>query len=138
MDVCALFHRADELGRFLHPNKIYQYLASGKPVVSTAFLPELDGFGDLVRVAGSPSRFIDAVEAALSEGGRSGEIARRSRVEFARLARPEVRAEEKVRRIDRLLARTPSRGVGSGRSLGGPPRLEVAEAEAEAGTGSGS
>ncbi len=101
VDVCALFHRADEVGRYIHPNKIYQYLASGKPIVSTPFLPELEDFDGLVRVAANARAFVEAVEDELA---RDDEGRRRARIARARDSRPELRARAKMEHVERVLA----------------------------------
>uniref|UniRef100_I2Q317 Glycosyltransferase n=1 Tax=Desulfovibrio sp. U5L TaxID=596152 RepID=I2Q317_9BACT len=73
-DVCLLPHKEDALTRTLDPIKLYDYLATGRPIVSTevAMHPALAGF---VRVASGPKAFIRAVEAALAEP--AGEADRR-------------------------------------------------------------
>lgn len=101
VDVCGLFHKADRLGRYIHPNKIYQYLASGKPIVSTAFLPEADMFGDLIRIAASADEFIAAVEDALAESDPALSAAR---TRFAADNGPSARAAQKMRLIEEHLA----------------------------------
>ena len=65
-DVCLLPHKADELTRTLDPIKLYDYLATGRPIVSTdvAMNSDLSAF---VRVASTPEAFLAAVEAALAE-----------------------------------------------------------------------
>ena len=101
VDVCALFHKADRLGRYIHPNKIYQYLACGKPIVSTAFLPEVEMFGELVRVAETAEEFVAAIETALNE--RDPELVR-ARREFAAASAPAARAAHKMELIERFLS----------------------------------
>ena len=46
--------------------KIYDYLATGKPIVSM-FLPELAGFADLIKMAHTQEDFIDLVRESLDE-----------------------------------------------------------------------
>jgi len=96
VDVCALFHKVGELGRTIHPNKIYQYLAAGRPVVSTPFLPEMAMFEGLVRVAATPEAFVESVEAAMADDGAD---ARDTRVRFAREHGPQARIREKLRAL---------------------------------------
>ncbi len=65
VDCCLnLFTRAP-LTRAVNPLKVYEYLAAGKPVVSTP-MPEVEKFGDLVAIAEDPDSFAGAVEKALS------------------------------------------------------------------------
>lgn len=49
-----------------NPVKLKEYLAVGRPVVSTSF-PELDHYEGLVRVADEADAFADAIRAALTE-----------------------------------------------------------------------
>lgn len=101
VDVCALFHRADEVGRYIHPNKIYQYLASGKPLVSTPFLPELADFEGLIRIASDADAFVEAVEQELEQ---DDDARRRARIACALASRPEVRARAKMEHVERILS----------------------------------
>ena len=74
--------------RWMHyssPNKIYQYLAAGRPVVSTAF-PEVKRYDQVIAVCDSKEDFVVEVEKAISskdqqriEAGR--EIARENSTE---------------------------------------------------------
>jgi glycosyltransferase involved in cell wall biosynthesis len=49
-----------------NPIKMKEYLAVGRPVVTTNF-PALDGWRDLVRVADGPVAFAEQIRAALEE-----------------------------------------------------------------------
>lgn len=53
--------------RACNPLKLREYLAAGRPVVTTEF-PALDGYRDLVRVTDSPQTMAEALEAARAEG----------------------------------------------------------------------
>ena len=53
--------------RACNPIKLKEYLAVGRPIVSTEF-SALDGVRDLVRVANDPSAFVEAIRCALDEG----------------------------------------------------------------------
>lgn len=66
MDVCLIPFRLDDLTRGVNPNKLYEYLALGKPVVATDFSPFIHTFGDLVRVGATPADFVREVEAAIA------------------------------------------------------------------------
>jgi len=65
-NVCLLPHTEDALTRTLDPIKLYDYLATGRPIVSTDVAMHTDLAG-LVRVASGPEAFVAAVEAALNE-----------------------------------------------------------------------
>lgn len=63
-DVCLLPYKLNELTNSCSPLKVYEYLASGKPVVSAP----LDGLGDcreVVAVAHGTNEFIAAAEEAM-------------------------------------------------------------------------
>jgi hypothetical protein len=64
-DVCILPY-VYELSLSISPTKIYDYLATGKPIVSTS-LPELEGFGGLIRLARTKEEFISFINDALNE-----------------------------------------------------------------------
>ena len=55
--------------RFISPTKTLEYLAAGRPVVSTSIQDVVDPFErlGLVRIADTPAEFIDAIEAAMAE-----------------------------------------------------------------------
>ena len=59
----------NEATRFISPTKTPEYLAGGKPVVSTPILDVVRQYGDagLARIAATPAEFAAACEAALGE-----------------------------------------------------------------------
>ncbi len=65
-DVCFMPWRQNEWIKACNPIKLKEYLALGKPVVSTPF-PELNGYCDVVYVAKTPDEFADSVMRALKE-----------------------------------------------------------------------
>jgi UDP-galactopyranose mutase len=82
-DVALMPFAHNQTTRFISPTKTLEYLAAGKPVVSTAIRDVLHPFGEqgLVRIAQTPSEVVAACEAAL----REDEIARHQHVdEFLR------------------------------------------------------
>ena len=64
-DVCLIPCRNSQLIYNFNPLKLREYLAMGKPVVSTDF-PELDGFRDVIEVATSYQEFLQKIETALA------------------------------------------------------------------------
>jgi len=74
--VCLLPFRVDGFTRAINPVKLYEYLATGKPVVSTP-LPEVLAFGDLVYVGSGLDGVAGALRAALAERDRPDLAARR-------------------------------------------------------------
>ncbi|MCB9422433.1 MAG: glycosyltransferase [Ardenticatenaceae bacterium] len=66
MDICLLPYIDDERGYFRSPLKLYEYLAAGKPVISTPH-PEAAEFAELVYQAASPEAFIHRAAQALGD-----------------------------------------------------------------------
>lgn len=68
-DVALLLFARNEATRFISPTKTPEYLAAGKPVVSTSIRDVVTPYGDkgLVRIADAVPDFIKACEDALGE-----------------------------------------------------------------------
>jgi UDP-galactopyranose mutase len=84
-DVAMLTFARNESTRFISPTKTPEYLAAGKPVVSTSIRDVVRPYGqlELVRIADSVEDFARACEAAMKDD-----------------------RQEHVRRVDQFLART--------------------------------
>lgn len=67
--------KRNELTIGTNPIKLYEYFAYGLPVVS-ARLPEVQEYGDLVRLYDTPAEFAEAVQEALEEDGSKHEARR--------------------------------------------------------------
>lgn len=65
-DVCIIPHKMTEYSKYSFPLKLNEFLASGKPVVSTE-LPSIEDYKDVVYMASSPRDFVDMLQKALSE-----------------------------------------------------------------------
>lgn len=67
-DVALLLFAINEATRFISPTKTPEYLAAGKPVVSTPITDVIRPYGELnlVEVANGPEQLIQAIERALS------------------------------------------------------------------------
>lgn len=65
-DVCMLPYLINDFTRNIFPLKLFEYLASGKPFVSTA-VPACAEFPRLIRVADSHAAFLAALDAAVDE-----------------------------------------------------------------------
>ena len=74
-DVGLIPYVIDERMTYVNPLKLREYLSAGLPVVSTP-VPEVQRYGDRVRIAATPEAFVAACEAALREGGASARAAR--------------------------------------------------------------
>jgi glycosyltransferase involved in cell wall biosynthesis len=66
-DVCLMPFVDSELTRHISPTKTPEYLAGGKPVVSSPVPDVVEGYSDVVRIAGTHQGFVAEVEAALRE-----------------------------------------------------------------------
>ena len=68
-DVALLPFARNEATRFISPTKTPEYLAAGKPVVSTSIRDVVRPYGErgLVRIADAPADFVAEVECALAE-----------------------------------------------------------------------
>ena len=80
--VCLMPFALNESTRFISPTKTLEYLAAGKPVVSTAVHDVEVLYGDVVRIGHDHAEFLDGCAAALAEtlderraGQRAGEAA---------------------------------------------------------------
>jgi glycosyltransferase involved in cell wall biosynthesis len=65
-DVCILPFALNEATRFISPTKILEYMACGRPSVSTSIRDVVDPYGHLVPIADEPRAFIEACEATLA------------------------------------------------------------------------
>lgn len=66
VDVCLIPHKVDDLTRSMDPQKIYDYLATGKPIVSTP-VAGTERICDIIHVASTPAEFIAAIDDALND-----------------------------------------------------------------------
>lgn len=99
-DVCLLPFRRTPLTEAVNPVKLYEYLAAGRPVVSTP-LPEVARYGEVVTVA-EPGEFGQAVARALRAADDPVAVARRLAV--ARENTWEERVETILAVLDRARA----------------------------------
>jgi glycosyltransferase involved in cell wall biosynthesis len=89
-DVCLMPFRLNDWMRYSAPNKVYQYLAAGKSVVSTNFT-EIEVVKDVIAVAENHQEFIDYVRSVI-DGNSEEKIKRRQ--EVAREYSTEARAKK--------------------------------------------
>jgi ADP-heptose:LPS heptosyltransferase/glycosyltransferase involved in cell wall biosynthesis len=88
-DVCAVPYRVNELTRSCNPLKVFEYLATGLPVVSTP-LDALAWCADVVRLASDREEFVDGVRDAL----RHGTEGREARLDRARSSGWDARVDD--------------------------------------------
>lgn len=74
-DVALMPFALNDSTRFISPTKTPEYLAGGKPVVSTPITDVVRHYGELegVRIAETPEEFVAAVEMALAKDRTQGE-----------------------------------------------------------------
>jgi UDP-galactopyranose mutase len=74
-DLALLLFARNESTRFISPTKTPEYLAAGKPVISTSIRDVVRPYGqlDLVKIADSPDEFIRAAENLLEASGDQAE-----------------------------------------------------------------
>ncbi len=80
-DVCIIPFLLNDLTNATDPVKVYEYLSSGKPVVSTA-LPELSICSEIIYIAEGYEEFLGMVRRAICES--SSASVRSRRIDFAR------------------------------------------------------
>lgn len=79
-DVCLIPFKINKLTESVNPIKMFEYLAAGKPVVSTP-LPEVAAFSDVVTLADGVKETVSAIRTALESPAQSeASIRRRQQV----------------------------------------------------------
>ena len=73
-DVAIMPFARNEATRFISPTKTPEYLAAGRPVVSTAIRDVVRPYGErgLVAIADTPAQFVAAIEGELERPDRAG------------------------------------------------------------------
>lgn len=91
MDCVLVPFRYNTLTRSIYPLKINEYLAAGKPVVSTNFSDDIRSFSNNIYLAENHEQFIRLVGTALQENDAAARVARNQR---AKLNTWEARIEQ--------------------------------------------
>jgi len=65
-DVCLMPFALNEATEFINPTKTLEYMAAGKPIVSTAVSDVVHNFTPVVAVANTPAEFVSAVGTAIT------------------------------------------------------------------------
>ena len=99
MDVCLIPFRSTPLTRGVNPNKLYEYFALGKPVVSTDFSPYIHAFEPLLHVGASPAEVVQRLRDCLAVPGDAA-----ARRELARRHTWDDAAARMVQLLERLAA----------------------------------
>lgn len=97
-DIAVIPFKINTLTEGVNPVKIYEYLAAGRPVVSSD-LPEVRAFRPHVAVAGNTAEFVKCLEEELTADSPGK---RAERVEVARRHSWEARAESAAEAVERF------------------------------------
>ncbi|NLP31080.1 MAG: glycosyltransferase family 1 protein [Clostridiales bacterium] len=95
-DVCLNVFRQGRLSKDVSPLKLYEYLATGKPIVSTKEPLQVTDFSDVVYIAENADDFVVKCEEALNENDQEKV---KKRIEYARACS----WDERVKRMEELL-----------------------------------
>ncbi len=109
VDVAIIPFRVDSLTRGVSPLKLFEYLAAGKPVVSTP-IPEVADYRDVVRTASDAAGFASAIREALEEAEDPEKL--RLRVEAAQQNTWNHRVADVARLLETKLRTTAPPGPG--------------------------
>ncbi|MBQ3054746.1 MAG: glycosyltransferase [Oscillospiraceae bacterium] len=90
-DVCMNAFRAGRLSKDVSPLKFFEYMASGRPIVSTPQPEQVLGYTDAVYISHSAQDFVDKCELALHEVGPAKE---ELRIAYARACSWDARVRE--------------------------------------------
>lgn len=99
-DVGIIPFKLNKLTMAVNPIKVYEYLAAGKPVVSTD-LPEVRSLVSVVKVASDCQDFLGQIELILGNGG-NGDALVRSRLEVAQNNSWDSRATSVLEKLEDL------------------------------------
>src|SRR4051812_6601837 len=66
-DVCLMPFALNEATRFINPTKALEYMATGRPIVSTAIEDVVLQFSEVVHIAATPAEFVDQCREAASQ-----------------------------------------------------------------------
>ncbi|MGB3553767.1 MAG: glycosyltransferase [Jannaschia sp.] len=100
-DVCLIPYLIDDFVRGIYPLKLHEYLATGRPVVSTS-VPAVMPHADIVHIGDGPDGLEAAILRALADDAPDRVSAR---IDLARRNSWDVRVAEKLRLIEGIARR---------------------------------
>ncbi|MEZ5056690.1 MAG: glycosyltransferase [Saprospiraceae bacterium] len=106
MDVCMIPFLCNKLTESIYPLKINEYLAAGRPVVSTGFSDDIRTFRDVIYLADSHHEFINLIDRAIEENSQENIS---YRLEVARSNTWEARVQQFWTLVNRFLPRKTSK-----------------------------
>jgi glycosyltransferase involved in cell wall biosynthesis len=71
-DVCLMPFALNEATEFINPTKALEYMATGRPIVSTAVADVVRNFGSVVKVANNSRQFISLCQQAIAQPDSAG------------------------------------------------------------------
>jgi glycosyltransferase involved in cell wall biosynthesis len=98
-DICIIPYKINEYTKNVFPIKFFEFLATGKPVVTTA-LPALLQYGSIVNISQTYEEFLDAIEQSLYHD--SGDL-KKERLQIAKKHTWESRKERLLFHIQKAL-----------------------------------
>ena len=98
-DVAILPYNQDRAAQTVNPNKMYQYMAAGVPIVATP-TPEIAQFSEVIELASEPDGFIQAIDRCLYHENQT-KIARQ--IAIAQEETWDKRAQQRLSIIERFL-----------------------------------
>lgn len=109
LDICLMPYQVNETTRYIYPLKLHEYMATGKPVVST-MIPAVESFREVIYVADSAGDFVESVARALKESDVDLKLKRR---EIAQRHSWEHHVKRKIELINSQLNDEPSRAYAT-------------------------
>lgn len=110
-DVCVIPYRMDsEFNCYVNPEKLHEYTAMGKPVVSMD-IPEVRSYRHIIKIAQTPAEFVQCIDQALAE---DNPVRIQERLRLAQENSWTRRAEQHLAIIEHMLAvkrRAPDRNM---------------------------
>jgi teichuronic acid biosynthesis glycosyltransferase TuaH len=106
MDVCLIPFLCNKLTESIYPLKINEYLAAGRPVISTGFSDDIRTFRDVIYLADSHHEFISLIDRALDENSKD---AVQQRVEVAQTNTWSARIDQFWDLVDQHLQHKPTK-----------------------------
>ncbi len=67
IDVCIIPFKDSEHVRHCSPNKLYEYISAGKPIVTVPYFPGVNDYDGALKVAHSKEEFVSSIQTALAE-----------------------------------------------------------------------
>src|SRR5262249_15993463 len=105
-DVCLMPFQKSAVTTYISPRKCLEYMAAGRPIVSTPIPDVAEPYGDVVLTGEGPEGFLEACELALAQT----ETQQNARESLARQILHRTSWEETVDRMDLILRHVAGEG----------------------------